>query len=1454
MPESNNMRCWTLILFFVIEFFGAMEALALDPGKSITQYGHDLWLRRNGLPANAINAILQTRDDFLWLGTSTGLFRFDGVSFKEISTNPDRDRGRETISTLCESHDGSLWIGTAFNGMRCLKEGKVSIFESSIEFPERQVRALFESSQGNLWIGTSNGLYKMRDDHFIPISIDLNFITGIAEDQNGRIWVGTHAGVRIFDEEKAEVLFSITTAEGLPNNVTTLLHADRDGNVWIGTNEGLSCWRDGSITNYGEKSGLLNIHTFSAYKDRDGNLWLGTLGGISRLAGGKWTTFSASDGLSHDQVMSIAEDREGSLWVGTLDGLNRFKNVNITPYTTKEGLANNYVSGIVELLDGSMCFLSNANSSLTHWKDGRIKTYTFPIGPSYAARDGSLWIAQTGLLINVQNDKIKRYDSRAGLPNKWISAVTEDDQSLIIYIDDIGVRRFIDGKIMPLTLKDGEIYSSTEFVTCFYSKPHEALWIGRTNGLVRIESGQCQVFTEADGLADYWINSLFDDGHGSIWLSSMRGGLTRYKDGKFTACPIKSGLFTNEVYCVLVDEQGDLWLSSVRGIGHITHQNLEDFEAGRVNALEPRVYSSADGMKTDECFSEWQPGGIRAQDGRLWFATKMGAVVIDPKSVKQNPFKPKVLIEQLIVDQRAVPITQPISLSPGKESFELHFTALSFLVPERVNFKYKLEGYDKEWVDAGTRRIAYYTSLWPGEYCFRVMACNNDGLWNEEGARIEFYLAPYFYQTLWFYGLCACGAIGLVTGFHRLRIRSLKARKIQLEDLVDLRTKELQSQRSFLRTIIDLNPCFIFAKNRDGRFTLVNNALAKAYGATVEDLIGKTDAEFNKQNNQVEKFRQDDLQVIESGTQKYIPVEEFTDNHGEQHWMQVTKIPILSEDGMSRQVLGVAADITLQEKAKEVAEIATRLKSEFLANMSHEIRTPMNAVIGMTGLLLDTNLTAEQRDFVEIIRTSGDSLLSIITDILDFSKIETGKLELEQQAFSLSTCVEDTLDLLSSKAVEKGIELAYFFDESCPQDIVGDVTRLRQMLVNLASNAVKFTAKGEVVISVTSRRLEENQYELQFAVRDTGIGIPKDRMDRLFKSFSQVDSSTTRQYGGTGLGLAISKRLSELMGGMMWVESKEGEGSTFYFKIIASAAPTPLRTFQKSYQSHLDGKRILIVDDNETNRRILTYHIQQWCMIPQAVDGGQHALELLSQGVNFDLAILDMQMPFMDGAMLALEMRRIESAKKIPLIMLSSMSTTSRQLKDQYGDLDFAAFLSKPVKPSQLYDIIVKIIGNHTTFDTSSTLPRRIEPEMALRLPLRILLAEDNMVNQKVALRVLQKFGYRADVAGNGIETVEAVKRQPYDIVFMDVQMPEMDGLEATRYIRAEKVQGSLHIIAMTANASKEDREECLAAGMDGFISKPVRIEELRAILEEHGKAATREKAMQSKMLLMGEG
>lgn len=643
--------------------------------------------------------------------------------------------------------------------------------------------------------------------------------------------------------------------------------------------------------------------------------------------------------------------------------------------------------------------------------------------------------------------------------------------------------------------------------------------------------------------------------------------------------------------------------------------------------------------------------------------------------------------------------------------------------------------------------------------------------------------------------------------------------------------KALEQERYLLHALMDNLPHNIYFKDTASRFTRINKALADWFGLSdAAQALGKTDFDYFT-NEHAQQARADELEIMQTGRPILDKEEKETWHDGTVTWATTTKLPLYDEQGRVVGTFGISRDITEKKRAaealkaaKEAAETASRAKSDFLAHMSHEIRTPMNAVIGMTELVLDTQLDASQREYLTIARESAEALLSVIDNILDFSKIEAGKLELDCAAFDLYESLGDAMKLLALRAHAKDLELACRIAPDVPQGLLGDVGRLRQIVVNLVGNAIKFTERGEVVLDVRCESRADDEAVLHFAVRDTGIGIPADKRETVFDVFEQADTSTTRQYGGTGLGLPISSRLVERMGGRIWLESEVGRGSTFHFT-ARFALPHGEAAVERSRQlGDLRGVRTLVVDDNLTNRRILEEMLHHWAMAPAAAPGALDALDRIRQaheaGEPFRLVLTDANMPHMDGFALAEKIKRDPTLGSTIIMMLTSGNRPGDVARCEA--LGIAAYLLKPIKQSELFEAIVLALGLTTAEDVEL---EALATGWAGQIrPLRVLLAEDSVVNQKLVVGLLERHGHTVFVANNGKEALAALQSQDFDLVLMDLQMPEMDGLEATAAIRAKEKRTGSHvpIVAITAHAMKEDRQRCLEAGMDEYLAKPI--------------------------------
>ena len=763
------MRCkWLLIIFCL----SSGSLAALDPDKAITQYVHNLWQIEQGLPQNSVYAILQSKDGYLWIGTEEGLARFDGVRFVTYDKHNTPAIKNNWIRALYESRDGTLWIGTDGGGVVALNKNHFKALNADNGLSSNFIKAITEDSTGALWIGTGKGLNRYAGGKFtiytVKDGLTNDYIRALGADRNGNVWIGTiGGGLNRYNKGK------FTAYE--TNSRVGVLDVRPDGELWIGTGGGgVSRLLNGNFTTFSTAQGLSNDSIFAIAADGP-STWVGTDGGgLDFIHGGKISHYTAAAGLSSDRVLSLYMDREGSLWIGTDRGLNRLYEGKFTSFAAAEGMQKDLVLAVSQDREGHMWFGTDGGGVYS-LQNGAFTKLTTKNGLSDDAilsilgGQNALWIGTySGGLNRISNGKITIMDSDQGLPNDTIYSLYEDRAGDLWIGTFQGLSRVSHGAITTFTSENG---LSDDAIRCLIQDHAGALWIGTDHGLNRFSNGKITSYTSKDGLSDDWILSFHEDSNGNLWIGTS-GGLNRYRNGKFTSYTTKDGLFHDVVFAILEDDQHNLWMSCNKGVYRVNRKDLDDYDRKLIARIPSISYGTADGMRSSECNGGSQSPAWKSNDGKLWFATMRGVSMIDPARLRTNKLAPPVQVEDFLVDDHSV-FGRSSELDPGKEKFEFHYTALSLLNPAKVLFQYKLDGLDRDWVEADTRRTAYYTNIPPGKYTFRVRASNNDGVWNEAGAAIPFTLKPYFYQTLWFYALCAAAAMLAAFGLHRLRVRQL---------------------------------------------------------------------------------------------------------------------------------------------------------------------------------------------------------------------------------------------------------------------------------------------------------------------------------------------------------------------------------------------------------------------------------------------------------------------------------------------------------------------------------------------------------------------------------------------------------------------------------------------------------------------------------------------------------
>ncbi len=785
---------------------GAYAQIGLDPAKALTQYHLDAWSTDDGLPQNSINALIQTRNGYLWLGTQEGLVRFDGISFKGY------DKSNSALSVnyvgpLAEDRHGALWIGTRGGGLSRFQDGTFTTFTTDDGLPSNEISVLMADRAGTLWVGSyEEGLARLPGGQIAALAplpgLPSKKISALHEDRQGALWIGTRDGglTRLHEGR----LTTFTTAEGLASNDVTALHDDRHGALWIGTRDGgLSRFKDGRFTTFDTDDGLPVNGVYALFEDAAGSLWIGTFqGGLCRLQAARLACFSTTEGLTHNTVKTLFSDREGSLWIGTDGGgLNRLRDGKFTTYSTQEGLVNNFVFTVYEDDQGGL-WVGTEGGGASRYRDGRFTTFTAKDGLAsdfvrsiYGTRDGSLWMGTGEGLSRLKNGRFTTFTTQDGLADNAVWALYADAQDNLWIATEHGLARYRDGRFTTFTTQDG---LSSNIITAIAEGADGTLWVGTYNGgLNRFKDGRAvATYSTEDGLEADFVLSIYVDAEDTVWFSTREGGLSRLRDGRLTTFTTKDGLFNDTILQILEDDRGNLWMSSSRGLFVLNKQDLHRFADGQLEALTPTVYDQTDGLKTQEFSGGTQPAGWRGKNGWLWFpSVGAGIAGIDPAQIARNELPPLVALEEATANDRAIPLQGTATLSPGLDKFEFHYAGLSLLAPEKVRYRYMLEGVDEDWVEAGTRREAFYTNLAPGTYTFRVKARNNDGVWSTEAASVSFYLQPFFHQTPLFFVLCALGLILLAFVAYRLRVGHLKRRERELVQLVEERTVDLRQEK-----------------------------------------------------------------------------------------------------------------------------------------------------------------------------------------------------------------------------------------------------------------------------------------------------------------------------------------------------------------------------------------------------------------------------------------------------------------------------------------------------------------------------------------------------------------------------------------------------------------------------------------------------------------------------------
>ena len=1035
-------RAAAALLAVGLALAGPTAAATLDPGKALDQYSLQTWTLEQGLPNSTVTALAQTSDGYLWVATYEGLARFDGVRFTVFHNGTTPALASNSIRALAAGADGTLWIGTHGGGLVRLKDDRFTRFSAKDGLPSEMVLALHVDQGGVVWVGTTGGLARLDGERLEPVGPFRDSVSCILRDRLGFLWVGTHgAGLRRLSPRGEWESFG--HEQGLPADVVSSLYEDGAGTLWVGTvGGGLSRRQGDRFAPFGTREGLPGTVVWGVLGDRRGTLWIATGGaGLVRLQEGRLESLAAPEGAAETVVYSLLEDREGSLWVGSNgSGLQRLRDGRFTTYTRREGLSHDFVYAVRE--DAAGVLWAGTSDGLNRMVDGRwqpqpgcgglLHTVVRSLGVD---PQGVLWVGTYGSgVCRLQDGKWTTFTRQDGLAHDGVRSVLVARDGALWAGTVGGLSRFHQGAWRTYTVADGLPVNS---IIGLVEDAENVLWIGTDGGgIVRYREGRFERFGAAEGVPSSVVLALYSDGQGGIWAGT-NAGLALFREGRFVTFTSRDGLPSDSVYQIVDDRRGGLWLGTSRGIARVERDSLFEHLRQPGQRLRLEVFDKGDGLKSVQCTAPALPAGWRARDGRLWFGTTRGVAVVDPADLGQGEQAAPVVIEEVVADERSLSGRQDLRLPPATSRLAFHYTAPALAAPNRVRFRYRLEGLDRDWIDAGERRTAYYSHLPPGRYRFAVSSGNAEGAWNEAVAAVGVEMLPHAWQTWWFTTLCALGVLGLVALAHRRRVSRLHVREALLQRLVDERTHSLSAAKE-------------------------------------------------------------------------------------------------SAEAATREA----------EHQRHLAEEADALKTELLGIAAHDLRNPLQLVSGLSELMSQGLASGPKvAELSHAVHDASRRMLEIVNSLLTTAALDRG-LELRPSALNLAHLAADVLDEHGRKAASKGQRLLLEAEEDCR--LLADYDRVRQVLDNLVSNAIKFSPQGG---DVEVRVLGEEK-AVRVEVRDHGPGLTAQDLEQAFHRFARLSARPTGDEPATGLGLSIVKGLVELHGGRVWAESEgAGHGAAFIVEL-----------------------------------------------------------------------------------------------------------------------------------------------------------------------------------------------------------------------------------------------------------------------------------------------------------------